>query len=286
MSILGDAKNRLKSSGITYPGWEEREDIYGNRVAPGGITNYRLPSFGGVGVIGGASEEQQCVANGGTWDPVNRVCHLPSGESVEAPEPNNFYEDLDQAYIDAVNWQGFQEGSITDRVNVAAGRNPQHGGFGQNDPAFAAVGFTPINTGADGTYRTSGYGEAGRITGPLTVNKQTALNAGDWYSAFKAGATIEEIAEAGGPKPDKTAELIADVADNLLGGAANAFFEQFTGKDVKTLILEGSTHQQIYDELKAIPGGQVDPAVEDAVAKEVANEAGAAPIDPALKETL
>ena len=45
MSILGDAKERLKSSGITYPGWESKQDIYGNRVAPGGITNYRLPSF-------------------------------------------------------------------------------------------------------------------------------------------------------------------------------------------------------------------------------------------------
>ena len=84
MSILGDAKNRLRSSGITYPGWESRTDIYGNRVAPGGIRNYRMPSFGAAAT--GQSPEQACAAQGGTWDPVANQCILPTGESV-TPDP-------------------------------------------------------------------------------------------------------------------------------------------------------------------------------------------------------
>ena len=94
MSILGDAKNRLKSSGITYPGWEERTDDYGNRVAPGGIRNYRMPSFGGTGVIGGGSAEAECIARGGTWNPATQQCILPGGESTGAePGPGKTVTD-------------------------------------------------------------------------------------------------------------------------------------------------------------------------------------------------
>ena len=264
--ILDQARKRLP---IEYQGHQNKVDIYGNRVAPGGITNYRLPSFDGAGAVGGSSAEADCIAQGGTWDPVLNQCILPNEGIIDTPEPNNFYSELDEAYRDAVNYGGFQEGSILDRVNVAAGRNPQHGGIGQNDPAFAAVGYTPINTGADGTYRTSGYGEAGRTTGPLTNNKATALKAGDWYSAVKAGATIEEIEAAGGPAPSGTAKIISKVAGKVFGGVANELFKGVTGKSIEELVLEGSTHQQIFDELKAITGKRVDPVVEAEAATSV-----------------
>ena len=274
--ILDQARQRLPSQ------YQGRTDIYGNRVAPGGITNYRLPSFGGAVATGGSSAEADCVAKGGTWDAINNVCILPSGEVVEAAAGNDFYNELDQAYIDAVNYGGFQEGSITDRVNVAAGRNPQHGGIGANDPAFAAVGFTPINTGADGTYRTSGYGEAGRTTGPLTNSKAVALNAGDWYSAIKAGATVEEISDAGGPAPSKTAQIVAKIAGKVFGGTANTILKGVTGKSVEDLILEGSTHQQIFDELKAVTGKSVDPAVEAQAAAETVTPTTTSAVDPGI----
>ena len=93
--ILDQARNRLP---IRYQGHRNRTDIYGNRVAPGGITNYRLPSFGGDGntVTDETSTiinpehiidvpEDVCISYGGTWDSANNVCIKPPSGSD--PEP-------------------------------------------------------------------------------------------------------------------------------------------------------------------------------------------------------
>ena len=77
--ILDQARKRLP---IQYQGWESRTDDYGNRVAPGGIRNYRMPSFGAPATAGGGTPEQTCIAQGGTWDPINKVCRLPDGSAV------------------------------------------------------------------------------------------------------------------------------------------------------------------------------------------------------------
>ena len=244
----------FNQGGRVYKQGGGQVDIYGNPVGYGGTRNYRLPGERYGSSASAQSPEQACAVRGGTWDPVGNQCIMPNGDNVPAEviQQAPIDEQLQDAYVNAANYGGHEPGSIIDNVNVAAGRNPQHGGIGQNDPAFVASGFVPIIPPEGGDYRTAGYGESGRVTGALTVNKETALKAGDWYSALEAGATAEEIEAAGGPKPSKTAEVVAQIATQAFGAVANKIFEAVTGKTIQESILEGATKEEILKELKAI----------------------------------
>ena len=247
--ILDRARQRLP---IQYQGHQNKVDIYGNRVAPGGISNYRMPSFGS-GIMQ-QTPEQACMAQGGQWDPILQQCILPENDDPQAlVDPQAPIDDrLRDAYVNAANYGGHGEGSIIGNVNVAAGRNPQWDGIGQNDPAFAAAGYVPIHPPEGGDYRTAGYGESGRVTGALTNNKETALAAGDWYSAVEAGATPEEIEAAGGPERSKTADIFANVITGLVGAGASKIFEAVTGTSIKDAIASGATKESILKQLESM----------------------------------
>lgn len=76
--ILDEARKRLP------------DEYVRDYSAYGGISNARLPYLGGRGQAA-PTPEQECIAAGGTWDPVNNVCIMPDGDMVAPEVP--IYED-------------------------------------------------------------------------------------------------------------------------------------------------------------------------------------------------
>ena len=279
MSILGDAKQRLQDSGIIYSGHEAKTDIYGKRVAPGGITNYRMPSFGSKAAT--TSPEQECLAKGGTWDPVMNLCILSDGEAAEITTGDPTF---DQKYADLrLDWNSKMLAENPDWTGYGGSSEAAHSfiddafsnwdGTAENNPAFNSDLIRETNLTSDyfnspeyhnlsyeekiaKNYEALAGGGVRNVGGSYAQGPaiEQSLAATDWATALENGATPEQIEAAGGPTVSKIAQIISEVAGSAFGGTANQVFEAITGKSIPDLIIHEDLRQQIFNQMSEFVG--------------------------------
>ncbi len=237
---------------------------------------------------GSTSGEAECLAQGGAWDPVRKVCILPKGDS-EPVKPHEYDAPYDEVHelpgqagqrwnpdIDYTNSflasNGQYVGTLPDGTRSASdfpiGSSEQATDFAtgyalpdnSNDYLMNEHGSI-VNIGYDVGEVDPALAKASGYTQPATADM--ALKNGQYGAALQLGATPKQIEEAGGPSIHWFTNALATVVDIVVPAAIVKLFNdgKSLGDVIKNDAQRNAVLNKMTEDIEASWEGKVKPTV-------------------------